>query len=99
MARTKEITEDQVKLCNLAFLLGNIELVKEFLSILEKPVTKRTAYRYVTDIKQINKAKHNLKKQCFAFSFSQGKSLRSIGLDHNIHSQLLYTFLKEIKDD
>ncbi len=99
MPRTKEITEDQVQLCNLAFVLGNIELVEEFLEIIEKPVTKRSAYRYVTDIKPINEAKQNIKRQCFAFSFSQGKSLRSIGLEHNIHSQLLYTFLKEIQDE
>ena len=99
MPRKKEIDENQAKIINLAFLLGGVELVEEFLLICDIKVTKRSAYRYVTEKEEIDKAKRELKKRNFAFSVSKNKSLRQAAIEHSIHTQLVYIFLEELKND
>ena len=96
---TRKITSEEEKLCNLAYLLGGISAVDDYLSTIEVNVSQRTAYRYVTDKEKINEQKRTVKKYAFAFDLSKGLSIRKSSIKNQVHTQLACEFKKELENE
>lgn len=95
----KKITSEEEKMCNLAYLLGGISAVDDYLKSIDVNVSQRTAYRYLTDKDKINQQKRTVKKYAFAFDLSQGLSIRKSSIKNKIHTQLAYEFMEEFKNE